>query len=138
MEDTGLIPLAARALHSLSGGETRRALIARALLRVPRLLLMDEPLTSLDLGSQGQVLELIRSVADGGAGVLVVLHDLNLALREFQRVLVLDRGRLLADGPPEQVLTEERVMETFGPCEPIADREGRRLFFPTRSRPAGA
>jgi len=134
MASTGLIPLAARALHSLSGGELRRALIARAVLREPRLFLMDEPLASLDLDSQGRVLELIRSLAERNAGVLVVLHDLNLALREFPRVVVLRDGDLVADGPPGEVLTEGRVSDTCVPCELVTGQDGQRLYFPSRSR----
>ena len=125
--ETGLQGLAGRPLHALSGGELRRALIARALLRDPALLLMDEPLASLDLGAQGTVLGLARAAAARGVGVIVALHDLNLALREFPRLLLMVRGALVADGAPREVLTPERVEAAFGPA---TFGEAGPLFFP--------
>jgi len=124
----GLTPLGGRPLHTLSGGELRRTLVARALMRAPRLLLMDEPLASLDLGAQGKVLALARETAASGAAVIVALHDLNVALHAFPRVLLLTGGRLLADGAPGGVLTLQRVEESFGSA-----REGlgeQRFFLP--------
>jgi iron complex transport system ATP-binding protein len=117
MAETGTEALAARPLRTLSGGELRRVLIARALLREPKLLLMDEPLASLDLDGQGRVLDLAALAARRGAAVVVALHDLNLALRSFSRVILLVRGELRADGPPEEVLSDQRVTESFGSFE---------------------
>jgi iron complex transport system ATP-binding protein len=124
MAETGTLALADRPLRTLSGGELRRVLIARALLREPRVLLMDEPLASLDLDGQGRVLELAAIAARRGAAVLVALHDLNLALRSFSRVILLLRGELRADGPPDEVLSDQRVAESFGSFE----RSGGFLF----------
>jgi iron complex transport system ATP-binding protein len=117
MAETGTSELAARPLSTLSGGELRRVLIARALLRAPKLLLMDEPLASLDLDGQGRVLELARLAASRGAAVLVALHDLNLALRHFTRALLLVGGELRADGLPSEVLSDARIESAFGPFE---------------------
>ena len=126
--EAGIAELADRSLATLSGGELRRAMVARALVRQPRLLLMDEPLASLDLGAQGRVLGLARSMSARGAAVVLALHDLNLALQEFSRVWLLVGGRLEGDGPPERVLTLERVESAFGPARRAAPSEA--LFFP--------
>jgi len=131
METTGTLELAGRSLATLSGGELRRVLLARALLREPRLLLLDEPLASLDLGAQGRVLELLQLAASRGAAVLVALHDINLAKRFFGRALLLSDGALVDNGPPEEVLSVERVQAAFG----AADVDGA-FFFPRRAREA--
>ncbi len=130
MADTGTVDLADRPLGTLSGGELRRVLIARAFLREPKLLLMDEPLASLDLEGQGRVLELAALAARRGAAVLIALHDLNLALRDFSRVILLVRGELRADGPPVEVLNDLQVGESFGPFQ----RSGG-FFFPRSPSP---
>jgi iron complex transport system ATP-binding protein len=127
METTGTLDLAGRSLATLSGGELRRVLLARALLREPRLLLLDEPLASLDLGAQGRVLELLQVAASRGAAVLVALHDINLARRFFGRALLLCGGELVGDGAPEEVLSVDRVQQAFG----AAEIEGG-FFFPRR------
>jgi iron complex transport system ATP-binding protein len=128
LAETGIADLAGRTLATLSGGELRRAMIARALVREPKLLLMDEPLASLDLGAQGRVLGLARAVAARGSAVVVALHDLNVALQEFPRVWLLVGGRLLGDGAPAGVLTLERVEAAFGPARQSG--AGERLFLP--------
>lgn len=94
--------LARREFGVLSGGEKQRVLIARALAQQPRLLLMDEPTNHLDIGSQHRVLQLVR---ERGLATIIVLHDLNLAARYCDRVIVLDRGRVRAEGPPAQALS---------------------------------
>ncbi len=128
METTGTLELAGRSLATLSGGELRRVLLARALLREPRLLLLDEPLASLDLGAQGRVLELLQLAAARGAAVVVALHDINLAKRFFGRALLLAGGELTGDGAPQEVLSVERVQAAFG----AAEVDGA-FFFPRRS-----
>ncbi len=128
LAQAGVSELATRTLNAISGGELRRAMVARALVRQPRLLLMDEPLASLDLGAQGRVLGLARAMAGRGSAVVLALHDLNLALQEFERVWLLVAGRLQADGPPKGVLTLERVETAFGPARRINPSEA--LFFP--------
>jgi len=127
MQTTGTLELALRPLATLSGGELRRVLLARALIREPRLLLLDEPLASLDLGAQGRVLELLALAASRGAAVLCALHDVNLARRFFPRALLLSGGALVADGPSAEVLSFDRIEAAFG----AADREGQ-FFFPRR------
>ena len=110
LEATGALHLARREFGLLSGGEKQRVLIARALAQQPRLLLMDEPTNHLDIGSQHHVLEIVRS---RGLATVVVLHDLNLAARYCDRVLVLDSGRVRADGPPAEALAADLVGTTY-------------------------
>lgn len=127
LASTGTLELAGRLLRTLSGGELRRVLFARALVREPRLLLLDEPLASLDLGAQGRVLDLMALAAKRGAAVLVAMHDVNLARRSFARALLLVGGGLVADGPPVEVLSAARVQAAFG-----ASEQDGGFFFPRR------
>lgn len=97
--------LSNRPVMSLSGGEKARALLARVLAGEPRWILADEPLAALDLGHQLALIAHLRRAAHAGVGVVLVLHDLALAMNHADRVLMLDRGRLAADGSPEEALT---------------------------------
>jgi iron complex transport system ATP-binding protein len=107
--------LADRPLPSLSTGERQRAAVARALAQDADLLLLDEPTAHLDLGHQALVLGVLRRLArERGKGVLAVLHDLSWAARFADRLTLLVAGRVEAEGPPETVLTEERVRSAFG------------------------
>ncbi len=111
---TGLEPLAARSVTSLSGGERARVALARALATQASILLADEPTMSLDPRHQLVVMELLAQVAHGGRAVLAILHDLALAARFADRVLMMDRGRLVADGPARDVLTPDKIATVFG------------------------
>jgi len=113
-------PLAARSYPTLSGGEQQRVQFARALAQVwevapdaARYLLLDEPTAALDLAHQHRALAQARAWARRGAGVLVVLHDLNLAAAYADRVLVLRAGRAIADGPPAEALTPRVIEAAF-------------------------
>jgi iron complex transport system ATP-binding protein len=107
----GLSDLLARPLHSLSGGELQRALIARALCQDARHLLLDEPTNHLDLRYQHELLALVASL---NLTAVVVLHDLNLAARYCQRIALLDSGRLSAIGAPEAVLAPQPLASIYG------------------------
>ncbi len=110
----GLEPLAQSYLNELSGGQRQLVSIAHALVRQPRVLLLDEPTSSLDLQHQLEVLALVRSVAaETGASVVISLHDLNLAARHADRLLVLHGGRACAIGPPCEVLTPELLRTVY-------------------------
>lgn len=106
--------LASRPISTLSGGEKARALLARVLAGEPDWLLADEPLAALDIGHQLTLLRHLRRVADDGAGVVLVLHDLALAMNHADHVLVLDQGRLAADGAPQHAFSEEVIAGVWG------------------------
>jgi iron complex transport system ATP-binding protein len=109
-----LLPLAYRPVAQLSGGERARALLARVLAGTPRWLLADEPLASLDLAHQLALLAHLRTCAAAGMGVVLVLHDLSLAMNHADRVVVLDHGNLVADAPPDLALSEPVLAQVWG------------------------
>ncbi|MFJ9432666.1 ABC transporter ATP-binding protein [Streptomyces sp. NPDC101490] len=111
LERLGLTALAGRSWKALSGGERQRAHIARALAQEPRALLLDEPTNHLDVRHQLELMELLTGT---DRTVLVALHDLSLAARYCDRLLLLHHGRLVAAGTPAEVLTTERLAEVFG------------------------
>jgi iron complex transport system ATP-binding protein len=104
--------LAARPITQLSGGERRRVFLARALATCAPLQLWDEPASSLDVRHALEVYRLAKGLAEKGSTLLVSLHDIRAAYR-FSRVLVLDRGRLVGDGPPHEILTAPLIREVF-------------------------
>jgi len=105
--------LAARRVDTLSGGEWQRVRVARALAQQPRVLVLDEPTSSLDVRHRMEVFELVRTlVADGLAG-LVVTHELNLAARFADRVVLLNGGKVVADGTPAEVFQRDILSDVF-------------------------
>lgn len=106
--------MASRPLHSLSGGERARALLARVLAGTPRWVLADEPLAALDLAHQLALLAQFRQLAQQGAGVVLVLHDLAQAMNHADRVVVLGGGTVAADGPPDEALSEAVIAQVWG------------------------
>lgn len=126
-----LAGLGSREVHTLSGGERQRLAIAALLAQQPRLYLLDEPLAHLDLNHQIAVLELLsRRAREEGVGIVMVLHDINLALRHADRALLLfGEGRTL-EGPVEAVLTAESLSRLYGhPLRELRDG-GARHFVP--------
>lgn len=103
-----------RPVSQLSGGERARALLARVLAGTPRWLLADESLANLDLAHQLALLGHLRACAAQGMGVVLVLHDLALAMNHADRVVVLDHGSVQADGPPELALAEPVLAQVWG------------------------
>jgi len=105
--------LAEQTVGTMSAGEKRRILIARALVHRPRQLLLDEPSNALDLAAQRELRETLRGLAREGTGLVMVTHHLGDILPEIERVILMRDGRIVADGPREQLLTEERLSELF-------------------------
>jgi iron complex transport system ATP-binding protein len=114
MKLVGVERLANRYLHELSGGERQRVMLARVLAQEPKVLLLDEPVSSLDLKYQIEVLKLVRSITREKALVTIAsLHDINLALRFADKVVLMKDGSVYAIGRPHEVLTPENIMEVF-------------------------
>lgn len=116
--------LAGRAFQALSGGEQARVHLARLLASPAPCLLLDEPCAALDIAHQLSLMETLAAEAASGRAVLVVLHDLELAARFCQRVLVMDAGRLVADGAPGEALCSEVLGRVFG----VQRSAGRQLI----------
>ena len=115
MEAADVGHLSARPLEELSGGERQRVILAQALAQDAPILLLDEPTTHLDLRHVVETLALVRSLADAeGKAVVAIFHDLNLASACCDRIYALDSGRVVASGPPEEVVTGALLLEVFG------------------------
>ena len=106
--------LATRRVDTLSGGELTRVMLARALATEPQVLLADEPIAALDIGHQLQILDVLRNFAEGNHACMVVLHDLSLASRYCDRLVLLNQGQNVASGAPGDVLTRDIVREVYG------------------------
>jgi iron complex transport system ATP-binding protein len=120
---TAAEPFASRAVTTLSGGERARVALARALATQAPILLADEPTLSLDPRHQLVVMDLLARAAHDGGAVLAIVHDLALAARFADRVVLMDGGQLVADGLPRDVLTPERIAAVFGVEAVIIDSE---------------
>jgi iron complex transport system ATP-binding protein len=122
---TNTAQFAARAVSTLSGGERARALLARVLAGEPEFLLADEPIANLDPRHQFESLALLRRVAQRGAGVVLVLHDLAHAMRVADRIVMMDRGQIVAEGTPAAVLRPERIAAVYGvTSQPVTLADG--------------
>ena len=114
MAQTGVADLADRRFDTLSSGERARTLIARTLAGQARLMVLDEPTAALDVRHQLGVMEMLRQAAGTGTQVVVAVHAHDLAARFADRVVVVDRGGIVADGPPDAALSENVVRRVFG------------------------
>jgi iron complex transport system ATP-binding protein len=115
LDDLGITDLSTRQLNHLSGGQQQMVSIAQSLIREPQVLLMDEPTSSLDLCRQIEIFNLIKKVTrDRNMITLVAIHDLNLAARYADNMVVMNMGRIFDVGPPDEVLTEEMIREVYG------------------------
>jgi len=124
MERLKIGHLAARAVLEMSSGEAKRTLIARALVHEPQTLLFDEPSNALDIAGQVELRETLRELARGGLGILLVTHHVAEIIPEIERVVLLQKGRVVADGPKEQVLTGARLSALFGVPVKLAREDG--------------
>jgi len=121
LDRVGLTALAERGVLDMSGGERARVLLARLLAGEAPLLVADEPAAGLDPEAQLMVMDIFRREAGEGRAVLTTLHDLTLAARYCDRVVVLDRGRIVAEGPPRQALNADVLARVFGLAGALAD-----------------
>ena len=129
-----------RTLDTLSGGERQRVFVARALAQQPRILLLDEPTANLDVLHQLKVLDLVRQLVDDGLTAVAAIHDLNMAARYCDRLVLLSGGRVLAEGTPEEVLSPETIESAFGVTsavrrDPITGSLAISLIGPANERP---
>lgn len=122
--------LASRDVTTLSGGERARALLARALAVEAPVLLADEPVSALDPQHQLTVMDALRAQARRGRLVIAVLHDLTLAARFADRILLMSDGRIAADGPPQTVLTGALLRDVFGVEVVTLEQDGMRIVLP--------
>jgi iron complex transport system ATP-binding protein len=130
----GLAALIHRSLGSLSGGERQRVVLARALAQAAPILLLDEPTSALDLGRQQEALELLDLLRrQDGLTVISAMHDLSLAGQYADRLLLLDYGRIVADGSPDEVLTEEVIAACYHADVRIVRDGGNVFVLPKRS-----
>lgn len=140
MQRTDIERFADRHYPSLSGGERARAALARVLAQTASVMLLDEPTAALDIKHQEEVLRLVRSYAATGCAVVVIVHNLDLAAAYADRIALLSRGHIVADGAPEVVLTAARVSDVYDyPVHIVPDpRTGKPIVVPERVLPEPA
>jgi len=116
--------LAGRFTNEMSTGEARRMLIARALVHNPLTLILDEPSVALDLAAQHELRLILRKLAQSGIGIVMVTHHVSDLIPEIDRILLMNRGRIIADGPKDEVLVESKLSELFGRPLQLSERDG--------------
>ncbi len=121
----------------MSGGERARVLLAKALAAEPSCLLLDEPVSELDLKNRTEAYSLIRSVADSGTGVVVVAHEIGAVSRWVDRLVLFGMGSIIADGTPDQVLTESNLEKSYGVKTVIISHGPDRAIFPVTGNTGG-
>jgi iron complex transport system ATP-binding protein len=133
MRETGTTELAERPVTELSGGERQRVHLARALAQETRVILLDEPTANLDLAHQFEALELVRGFTRAGGAALAAIHDLTLASRFCDRLLLLSGGQIVAAGAPAVVITEESLEKHFALRARVKrdDETGAMIVHPT-------
>ncbi len=135
LERLDLLAYADRLLGTLSGGEKQRAVVARALAQEASIVILDEPTAALDIGHQQQALELLEDLRGKSELTLVAaMHDLTLAAQYVERMVMIRDGRIVADGSPAHVLTEERIAEHYDATISVVDVGGAVAVVPARPR----
>lgn len=143
MRRTDTEEFADRTLDTLSGGERQRVFVSRALAQQPRVLLLDEPTSNLDVFHQLKVLDLVRQLVNEGLTAVAAIHDLQMAARYCDRLVLLSEGRVLAEGTPDEVLTPGAIESAFGVrCavypDPVTGTLAISLIGPADTPEAGA
>ena len=116
--------IAQREFNALSGGQKQTVLIARALAQTPRMYLFDEPVSFLDVRNQLEIMTAARELVDrDGKTVIMVLHDLNMALRFADHIVIMKEGNVFAQGAPQEVITEENILAVYGTHAQIRNGE---------------
>ncbi|HEV2778130.1 MAG TPA: metal ABC transporter ATP-binding protein [Actinophytocola sp.] len=131
LDRLGIGHLARRQIRELSGGQQQRMFIARALLRRPRLLLMDEPTSGVDVNSRHDMLHLLSQLNAEGVAILITTHDLNGVASHLPRLVAVHR-RIVAEGPPREVMTSAVLEATFGAPMEILEHLGMPVVLDTR------
>jgi iron complex transport system ATP-binding protein len=127
----GLVELVGRRFTDISGGEQRKTLIARAMVQQPELLLLDEPTANLDIGWRERLVALVEELyRTCEITIILVCHELEVLPPSGQRIVLLDNGRLLADGPSGQVLSADRIASLYGAGLGVMHRNGRWALLP--------
>jgi len=129
---TDVIALAERSVTELSGGELQRALLARVFAGKPKLIVADEPIVALDVYHQLHIMELLQSHAQQGGAVIAALHDLSLAARFCTRLVLMNHGKLVAEGEPIDVLTPENLAQVYGISAHVDCREDGVVIIPIK------
>lgn len=116
--------LAERFTDEMSSGEARRVLLARALVHDPLALILDEPSLALDLRAQHELRSIVRKLAQSGTGIVMVTHHLSDLIPEIDRVVLMNDGRIVADGPTREILVERTLCALFGRPLELSERDG--------------
>jgi len=130
LAELGVGELASQALNAMSTGQQRRVILARALVHAPRTLILDEPTAGLDFAASFDYLQRIRQLSASGTNILIVTHHLNEIPPEVDRVVLLQDGRVVADGRKEDVLTEDRLSAVYGVPVRVTEIDGFYLAYP--------
>lgn len=131
MKAMRIIGYSSRDVSNLSGGQRQRVFLARSLAQCPSFFIFDEPTSALDLKHQMNTMIKMREVVhDKGAGMVIALHDINLAMNYSDKVLMLKNGKIFAYGTPDETITEENIRAVYGVESRIMEAEGRRFILP--------
>ena len=131
MKAMRIIGYSSRDVSDLSGGQRQRVFLARSLAQCPSFFIFDEPTSALDLKHQmNTMIKMMEVVHDKGAGMVIALHDINLAMNYSDKVLMLKNGKIFAYGTPDETITEENIRAVYGVESRIMEAEGRRFILP--------
>jgi len=134
MEKFGVYHLKDRKFSELSSGEAQRVLLAKAVVQCPRVMLVDEPSAHLDLKYKLEIMEHLRDMLSGNVTIVIASHDLNLLAKYCDKVMILSKGRIVAFGKPEDVITSEMVEQVYG-VEVVIIKDGDDIYaIPRRTR----